>query len=704
MRSYKGAHRLMAASLATALTLFSAPASALAAPDEIGGYDHIFAAQESAGDGSVDILTVTGADGETVYLDIQKDGTTIASHLAFTLSDSTGTVDADGEVVGVVSVVPTTSISLDGATVRVYEDRAQSKLLWEGTVSTVYAKLEGVDEQVPLATRTLGKGEERAFAAPDTLEHGGAVYALASDTPTTEGGRITYSYGVSKDAPTAVDGHVRYYDVKSPDEPIQVDTVAGIERGTSQTVDVPSIISANGRTYRTMQLADKVTLSYPGATEYSVQCLELTSASWKSQGQGSFYKANINYVGTDGASLDVSDSVIVNRRYLYTPPTRLHVRGTDGQFVTYALSASNDLSEGGAVVLEPGQAEGERDVNVVYEPIADDAERVWTVVLVNGSVAPNDPAREIKRVTYRGKPGESVTHKTDATIDVDGTAFVPAASAEDAYDHTFSIAEDQIEQTIYYVPDGWVAPEAYEVKVNYINIATNEVISSESYTAAPTMRRDLEITTPETFGKDGVEYVRLDGQELPIRHSFYAAERAYNVYYRDVNDDLHAKTVIRTVRVEYVDAATGETVRRPTTVIDDGTTTEVTETTTTEAAETTSATTTTTAPTDALAAAVATGIGTDANVVSIVDDENPLGLVTSDGTDLATVRIEDDETPMASGLEGKDAAKDAAAAISPVTVGIIGGIGAAVAAFIVFFFVKRRKREDEESSDDNATA
>lgn len=713
MRKYGQVRKsLMAASLATALALFSAPASALAlSKNDVQGCDYVFAAQESAEPGSVDILSVTGAKDETIYVDIRQGDQTIASHLAYTLGEDNSDVDANGAYVGIVSVKPkpTVSVSLEGARVNVYTDRAQTDNIFSGTISTVYAQFEGGGEEA-LATRTLGDDENRAFEAPTTYEHGGTVYELASDEPKTEGGRIIYSYKRSGDAPTSIDGHVSYYDAADPaGEPLKVDTVEGIKLGDEPTkVTIPSIISANGTSWRTLQLSGSVTLSYPGASEYAVQCVRLSEANWGGDVAALIYDANIKFVTPDGTELG-ADQVIVNKNYLYTPPTRLHKRGTDGAYVTYALSANNgSLNEDGALALAPGAAEGSATYEVVYEPLDDKAERTWTVVLVNGDKSvkdPRDPAREIARIDYTGVPGETVTHKTEAAIEVevDGETktFVPATTAQGSYDHTFGVAEKQVEQTIYYVPGDYVAPEAHEVVVNYVEYATGKVIDSETYTAAPTMRRDLEIETPETFSMDGVEYIRLNGQEQPISHSFFEGPKTYVVYYRDVNDTLSADVTITGVRVEYRDVE-GNTIRRPVTVVDEGTTTATTTTTTTA---------TTTEGADgaiggAAAAAIATGIGTDTELVSIVDDETPLGLVTPEGTDLATVRIEDDETPMASGLEGRDAdAKAAVGAIDPATVGVAAGVGLGVAAGIfLFFFVKRRKRSDDASSDDNATA
>ena len=206
-------------------------------------------------------------------------------------------------------------------------------------------------------------------------------------------------------------------------------------------------------------------------------------------------------------------------------------------------------------------------------------------------------------------------------------------------------------------------------------------------------------------------------------HSFCSPNRTYNVYYRDTSDDLHAKTVIRSFRVEYLDPETGDTVRRPTTAplstssagdagnADAGAAGNDATTGAagggaaagTPPAATPTPAGTTPAPTRETPGdtTTITGIGTDRDVVSIVDDGTPRGLVTNDGTDLATVRIEDNETPLTQSPDGKDTP----APSIPVGAAIGIGAGAAVAiAALVIFLVKRRGGDNDTPSDGRATA
>ena len=542
----------------------------------IAGCDYLIPSAGRSANDDVDILTVTGKKGDTVYINMADGKNTIASHLAFTLDDNNAQADANGDMVGVVSLTfNSRAFSYrDTYAIDVFADRAETDKLYSGTVSTSFAKCG--EALTPVVVRTLAKDEARPFAMPEMLTHGSMMYSLANAEPQEVDGLTVYQYEESKDAPAAVDGHVSYFDSEDPKGlPLRTDEISQIARGESREVVVPDVISTDdGTLYRTLQLSGNVTAAYPGPTEFSVMCQRL-DGDWGKE--GSFFTARIQYVNAQGEKLELLDSVLVNKRYLYTPPTYIYISGEGGAVQEYRLSASNPgLSAEGVLVLEPGMAEGTADFDIAYEPVADDEERTWTVVLENGSVDPTDPARVIDRVTYRGRPGERVTHETKKKIVVDGVDYVPVNTAQEAYEHTFAAASMDIEQVIYYVPDGYTPPAAYEVTVNYVNIATNEVIDTQSYTASPDMRRDLEIESPESFSKGGVEWVRLAGQEMAIRHSFYAGRRTYVVYYRDINDDLHATTVINTVNITYTDEE-GNTVTRPTTVTDDGNTVNYTE-------------------------------------------------------------------------------------------------------------------------------
>lgn len=682
---------------------------ALAETLKVSGTDYVYA--EGKDTGGIDVLTVTGQKGQMVYVNLTEKSAggdkVLASHLAYALDDPSGETDANGDTVGVVSIdVSPQALINSGSTyaIEVFADRAETNPLYSGTISMLYAKYgDGAPE--PLMVRTLSQNENRPMEVPQTMSRNGATYKLSSPDPTDVGGKPTYAYALSDDIANEIQAHVTYY-AEGTDTAIKTDAIT-LRKGESSTHEVPAIVSANdGKLYRTLFLSDSLTVAYPGVTEYAVMCHEL-NGSWGNV--GTFFEAKIQYVNTSGESLGVADTVIVNKDYTYTAPTYLYVT-ENGTVKEYVLKDQSTAK----LTLSPGQAEGTQTFEFVYDVVPDTAERTWTVILENGSVSPTDPNRVIDRITYRGVPGTSVEHKTQQELTVSDKAYIPTAQAQQTYSHTFGVADAEVEQVVYYVPKDYVPPEPYDLTVKYVNIATNEVIDSQTYTASPSMRADLELVSPESFSKNGVEWVRLDGQEMPIRHGFYSSAREYVVYYRDINDDLHATTVIRNVRVVYVDEQ-GNTVSRPTTVVDNGTTTTPGTTTTegggtpadagttegagtaTPAGTTEDAGTATPAGTAAAAGPTETGLPTGAGLTAI-DGADGQTTVGQDGTDLATQRIEDDTTPLAGPSSNKGSLNQPA---------LIGGISAAVAAalgIVLFFVFKRRKQNkatDESSADDH---
>ena len=160
----------------------------------VEGMDYFYGSSAAAGsdDSSVDILSVSGAANQTVYVEMDRDGVTIASHLAFTLGDSTAKRDDAGRYVGVVSAKIANFQPMSTYGVRVFADREQTQSLFEGSITPVFADLDGAPRRL-LALRTVASGDDRAFTAPANVTFGNASYKLANDAPVSEA-PLAFSY------------------------------------------------------------------------------------------------------------------------------------------------------------------------------------------------------------------------------------------------------------------------------------------------------------------------------------------------------------------------------------------------------------------------------------------------------------------------------------------------------------------------------
>lgn len=297
--------------------------------------------------------------------------------------------------------------------------------------------------------------------------------------------------------------------------------------------------------------------------------------------------------------------------------------------------------------------DGKRTIKAVYDSQEATKAIDFTLVEIDG-----ETGKEIGRITKTLTPDAATDfHYQPANKTIEGKTYVPWSgnANEIAYSWESLGQGSDLLQYAYYVPEDYVPGNAYDITIQYLNIADGQVLRTETLAVDPEMTNYVEFTGEPRFTQDGNEYVRLVGQDAGIRHAFFSPDRTYTIYYRNVNDTINANTTI--VRTQIID--TNRTV-----VVPGGGLTAVA------------------APVEdagagpALDAGIAAGDGT----VVINDDDNPLA--SPEGLDTTTERtIEDDENPLASG---------SLAQIDPAVVGIAAAL--LILATIATVLIKRRKR------------
>ena len=136
---FRGVALTGACAASLGLGLLCVPTSALAL--SVTGNDCYALAQSGT---SIDVLSVDGSVGDTVYCSVTKDGRLFADHLAYTLSND-GLASSDGGVTGIVSadfgaIDPSASYEISA-----YSDFDEHALLYRGRVEPVYAELDGTN-------------------------------------------------------------------------------------------------------------------------------------------------------------------------------------------------------------------------------------------------------------------------------------------------------------------------------------------------------------------------------------------------------------------------------------------------------------------------------------------------------------------------------------------------------------------------------
>ena len=700
----------LAASLVAA-TLVWAPVTAYAEISNVSGTDFWYDSAEGEGN-YADLLTVEGTSkDDVVYLNIKADGQLIASHLEYQF-------DTDGEenYLGIVSLKLDEAIdpTQQTLTIDVFADRAEKTQKYSGTTTMVWAQLGNGGKIVPLALRTRSTDEQdRAFSAPQSLKRDSVEYKLSSNTPTTVEGVAgdVYLYEEA-DLNESVTGHVKYYNIADNSE-IKSESFE-IEKDGSKTIPIDTIIATDSGYYRTLQLTNAVSASYPGTTEFAIMCRKI-DGSW---GADAPYVAHIQYVDASKNVLasenenatnlnNLIDKLIVTKDYLYTPPTCIYIE-KDGVVEAYELvtdASDEDLAklEDGVLKLSPTDTDKtDLTYKIAYRKMDETSTAKWVVTCIDGSVPEGDSKRVISTKTYSIEPGESVTHEVEQEIN----GLVPMAIADatqalstddgslpTSVKHTYDAARLVDNLTIYYAPKDYTEDTSYTVTVNYVNVANNQVISTKTATATPDLivqRKNLQITTDATFTSGGTQYVRLNGQASDIQHNYYAytvdgsgnRSKTYTVYYRDVNDDLNEATVITRVRTVY----------DGTTYVDNGVVRTVDRGTTTGTSTGTGASAGTTG---------SAALTNDGGLTAITNNDNGTStLVRDDGSTVTGERIDDDANPLAapdaSGSAGEGnvsgaqaAASTAGMSASSIAAFVAGVIAAAAAVFFLLF--KRRK-------------
>lgn len=683
MAARKYATKLLVSALMAVIAALALAGTAFAAPDAQGADFHASGSALEAGE--IDVATVAGAKGDTVFVSVsQKDRGDIAKFIPYTLGEGVTRGEGDnwtGIVTLDISTFDTTELDGD-YTISIYASRAGGEPLYQGSLYGVYADVPGKGS-VLIGTRTVGATDsaDRAFVASDTLYIDHQTYRLSSPEPKAEGQILHFTYEAYDEA-TTVDGVMKFVDKQG--NVVATTKIPGLAYNETRTVSVPAAVTAdNGDVYRTVFFKESVPATNPGSISFTIPVAKMSDADMAA---ANYYVATIQMVDENDHVI-ASDSVNVTGMFRYTAPSTIYKSVAASSATGEQAVVTYTVEDDPTVVFNAatdGITTGTRVYKFHYATTPADSPEVQVAFnLVDGTKRINDEGRilETKVVTV---DANNPSEEPEAQVEYNGVAYNLVGEPSE-YAYTLGSGKIPV-VNVYYTPEGYEPPGPYDVTVEYVNFLTGETIDSEVLTSNPDTA--TEINTPAEFSLDGVDYIRLDGQEEPIAHSYYSGNTSYVVYYRDKNDTMTSGTVISTIRVVYVDGGT----------TDEGTTDEGTTTTTT---------TTVVGGDEGGADAVADATANAAlqlnagRTYNVLEGEGNNGSLTNEqGVDSNTERIEEEATPLASGLDFAEDKKTEATIGLPYGAIVPIGIAAALAAIavIVFVVVKRRKRDGEQEA------
>lgn len=496
-----------------------------------------------ASDNGYAVLSVSGEDGATVYVDVaDANGNPVAERLAFQVSSDNASQQANGRLVGTVGidVEDGGAAALVGDTVTAYPDHeAQQTPLFTGKIYGVYAQLEGSGTSQLVGLRTIGT-EQRSFVPQEQVDFDGTTGVLKRDgqgqpVSTTKGDSIAYAY--EKAAAGSDEAKIDFVDESG--NVVSSNSVPGIAQNASKTVKLDEAFiatDANGRQslFRVLDYDGVVTLSNPSFMHALVNVKQMSSEDIA--GSGSCF-ATVKCVDADDTyAVLIADRIYVQGTFKYTLPEKIY-QGEGPSTSVYTLVDSDNPT----ITFDASAGETVKQVSYKKET----AHNEWTVICYDASDA---NGKELARQAL------STADSFDAeNITVDGKTYVPTQGAR-----TYTFAESGSLLYVYYVPQGHT-PASYDVTINYVDAANGGVLQSTTQSISPDMQKDVEFNPEKSLEINGIAYALVPNQKLPVRIG-YGSRASYTVYYYNQAEPLTDQSVVVRTRVVYLPGdQTGQT-------------------------------------------------------------------------------------------------------------------------------------------------
>ncbi len=654
------------------ITLAAAPAKALAADSSAAASQSQLIVRGAdtlqIGGSSFECATVADLGGGTLYADISVDGSVATKDMEYRFDkadDTFGIVQLDTKASYVAK--HSGNILLDFYTAK-SDDRQGASPVLSANVYAVCVQVDGAPvgsvEESMIGIRTARAAEaELAIEAPTQIVRGGVCYKLAGNgkaVPTLKDGVLYVSYEKADEA-QSVSGTVIYVDENG--NQIASDSYL-VAAGEQKSVALRSSIEANDTVYTPLSAVPQVTLSVE-CPEVRIYCVARAEADKTTQ------DVTITYVSSDGKQLMVDRVKVGAGGYFYAPATAFS-RANDASVMRYTLAGATD-SLGNTYTAEQAKElsltrEGAKEYTLQYQP--EETELTYTVnfALVSAGKNGNTNVHVAKSEQAKVSASQAAVVALPETIEQDGVTYTRfGGEGQLSYSWSDLQSSRMLSDTVYYVASDVAVPEAYDVKVRYVDAVSGTELGGETLTCNPD-GSVLSIGSPESVSFEGKEYQRLNGQSAPITHRFYAPYRTYTVYYAQPGSMSQGDVTV--VRTEVVDGGI-----RYYTIASDGTVTAGSA----DGASTGGliATTPYTSVVSEDAAASANGGNAQASNSDVTAPS---------GNSAYEERIDEDQTPLSSG-DGQQAGLGAAQ--------IAGIVLAVVALAAIAFFAARAKRNSD---------
>lgn len=395
--------------------------------------------------------------------------------------------------------------------------------------------------------------ESGIVVAGEEATHTAAVYKVGPDgneyeleggvanaTQNIKFGKSDYTFKYKLYNPKELTATVTYTDEKG--NILGKETQAVTYKETT-TFEIPDQYEKDGRTYKKVDSTSKIILDYfSPQLDYSIMYRAEDSENKDP------YSVKLQYVSADGGAVLGEDYFTVTEEHIaqkaeveFHAPAEIVAYEGDKE-VYYQAVNSEDL-----VITHNASDYKKLTYTVKYEKIDENAPYTWSVRLIDAGTGD-----VLKTIDHTVAVNKDAVYAVDSEITVNDANYVLDAGMAKEYRHNYG--DSGRIQYIYYNAESDVVLTSYNLKVQYKNVTDNAFLySTEQKVTAQEL--NSAIPTPADYtGKDGTEYIKLQGQE-DVTHNFFSPQRTYTIYYRDANDVQNADTVVtqeQVIRTEQV--------------------------------------------------------------------------------------------------------------------------------------------------------
>lgn len=701
-------------------------------PGDVHGVDFM---TPNGQDGYWDLFRVENGSGKTIYIEVEKNGQTIAPRFAYQIVEGQNIeTNNDDEYAGSASqrIAQVVALKFSGAAgnfatdlqeaygnaaqfphyvVKVYDAKRQGTLVYRGAIWPIYAKLVNSDQSEEWKVLGIRTIDDSYDSYADTVGAGATYYkGITGDKPIAyESAKVTsagepiadrdrsqgrYVVTYQQVASNAISGAVKYVDEQG--SIVETEVVENIGEGKTVTVKKSFFTTTTNQAgeverhyYRVIQrLNGSTILLTPEQSTKQIRVMEVKSTD------AGAYPVTIRYVDENGTLL-WSDSVDVKGKgYQYTLPNTFSMSALKYTGDSVSTDRTKDNWGVNFYTLDSWTIEtNAANDNEAISAFSVETQKDTPVVGLDAGSYPNgrtvtakylsqDATKEVALtiVEVNGVTGDIINRvQYKVTPDISATytpapkdGLVPWSGNMDPITYAWEDLEKGTDVLQY----------VYYVPGDYLPGDTYDITVQYMNIANSEILRSETITIdPETN-----DFVEILGEErfsqdgetyVRLAGQETAIRHAYFSSARTYtiyyrNVNDEISANITIRRTQIVDT------ERPAAAADDAAMTAVPVPVAAPAAD------------GAAAPGVDAGVGAGDAQAVINDDDNPLANL--GGQDTATERaIQDEETPLGAGTE-----QEVGSSATAVAIGL--GIAALAGAALFFWWIRRRKRNEQAAA------